>query len=260
MKSSDIIDALEKLSPPEYACEWDNVGLMVGTPEAEVKKILVALDGDDAAVDTAIRTGADMIITHHPLIFGSLKSVKTDDITGRRIISLIKNDVICYSMHTNFDVKGGMAELAAKLAGLEDCEVLEEVKDGEGLGRVGDYPTEMTVLEWAERVKQIFDIPGVMVYGDKDMPVKRIAISPGSGKDFVGYSLEKGAKLLVTGDINHHSGIDAVAEGLAIIDAGHYGTEYIFVKYIADYLRKYFSSTQGLEIVEMEKKLPYMIV
>lgn len=259
MKCSEIIEILEHLSPKKYACEWDNVGLMVGNPDADIKKILVVLDGDDPAIEKAIETGVDLIVTHHPLIFGGLKSIRTDEFNGSRIFSLIQNNINCYSMHTNFDAKGGMAELAADMIGINDCEVLEVILDGEGFGRAGSYEKEMTVREWAERVKNVFGIPQVCVYGDLDTKVERVAISPGSGKDYISASLEKNAQLLITGDINHHSGIDAVAQGLSIIDAGHYGTEHIFIKFISEYLREQFIGSD-LEIVEMDKRFPFVMV
>jgi len=257
MKCSEIIEILEQLSPKRFACDWDNVGLMVGSLDAHIKKILVTLDGDDAAIDKAIETGSNLIITHHPLIFNQIKTVTADDLTGRRIIKLIENNISLYSMHTNFDVKGGMAQLAADMIGMRDGEVLETVCEGEGLGRVGTFQELLTVRQWADKIKDIFGLPNVCVFGDLDRIVSRVAISPGSGKDFVSYAIEKEAQLFITGDINHHSGIDANAQGLEIIDAGHYGIEHIFIKFISEYLEKRLLSFQ---IVQMDKKLPFIIV
>lgn len=259
MKCSEIIEILEQLSPKRFACDWDNVGLMVGNPDAQIHKVLVTLDGDDAAIDKAVETGADLIITHHPLIFGQLKNVTANGLTGRRIIRLIENHIGLYSMHTNFDVKGGMAQLAADMIGIKEGEVLEYVCDEEGFGRVGSFEESLTVRQWAEKVKTLFGLPHVSVFGDLDRSISRVAISPGSGKDFVQCSIEKGAQLLITGDINHHSGIDANAMGLEIIDAGHYGIEHIFIKYIGEYLETFLTAHQ-VKIVQMNKKLPFEIV
>ena len=272
MKCSEIIEILEQLSPVRFACDWDNVGLMVGNPDANIKTILVTLDGDDAAIDKAIETGSDLIITHHPLIFNPIKNVTSNDLTGRRIIKLIENNVSVYSMHTNFDVKGGMAQLAADIIGIKDGEVLETVGEGEGLGRVGTFQELLTVREWADKIKELFGLPNICVFGDLDRVVSRVAISPGSGKDYVQYAIEKRAQLLITGDINHHSGIDANAQGLEIIDAGHYGIEHIFIKFISEYLETKllsFQNVQGekivlnnsnIQIVQMNKKIPFEIV
>lgn len=260
MKCSEIIEILEQLSPKKFACDWDNIGLMVGNPDAQINKILVTLDGDDAAIEKAIETGSDLIVTHHPLIFGKIKNVTTDELTGRRIIKLIQNNICVYSMHTNFDVKGGMAQLAADIIGMKDGELLEYVCDGEGLGRVGTFQELLTVRQWANKVKTLFGLPHVSVFGDLDRSVSRVAISPGSGKDYVQCAIEKGAQLLITGDINHHSGIDANAQGLEIIDAGHYGIEHIFIKYISEYLEAKLLNSQNVKIMHMKKKLPFEIV
>lgn len=260
MKCNEIMKVLEQLSPLKYACDWDNVGLMAGNPEAQISKVLVALDCDDAAIEKAVQIGADLIVTHHPLIFGDLKNVRSDELTGKRIIKLIQNNICCYAMHTNFDAKGGMAELAANIIGLENTEVLDVILEGEGFGRVGTFSELLTLRQWAERVKTLFGLPHVIVYGDLDTHPVKIAISPGSGKDYVSCAIQKGAQLLITGDMNHHGGIDAVASGLLIIDAGHYGTEHIFVEFVSNYLKKQFLNSNHIEIVQMDKKLPYVIV
>lgn len=259
MKCKDIIEILEELSPTRFASDWDNIGLMVGDKDMDVKKILIALDGDDAAIDHAIDFGVDLIVTHHPLIFKKLNKITSDELTGKRLTRLIHNNISLYSMHTNFDVKGGMAQIAADIIGIYDCDVLEQVCEGEGFGRVGSYD-DLSVRQWAERVKQIFNLPNVCVYGDLDRIVNKIAISPGSGKDFIENAVEKGAQLFITGDINHHGGIDANALGLEIIDAGHYGLEHIFIEFISKYLKEKLSKDNEISIIQMPIKMPFVII
>jgi len=260
MKCSEIIVILEQLSPKRFASDWDNIGLMVGSPDANIKKILVTLDGDDAAIDKAIETGSNLIITHHPLIFNQIKNVTTNDLTGRRIIKLVQNNISVYSMHTNFDVKGGMAQLAADMIGMKDGEVLEDICEGEGIGRIGTFGELLTVRQWADKIKDLFGLPNVCVFGDLERIVSRVAISPGSGKDYVQIAIEKGAQLFISGDINHHSGIDANAQGLEMIDAGHYGLEHIFIKFISEYLETKLLSSSNVQIVQMNEKIPFEIV
>lgn len=112
MNCNEIIGKLESLSPTAFAEDWDNIGLLVGRRDKEVETIYIALDATDEVIEEAVRVGADMLLTHHPLVFKKLDRVTTDDFIGRRVCRLIKNDVSYYAMHTNFDVMG-MADAAA---------------------------------------------------------------------------------------------------------------------------------------------------
>ncbi|MCR5655427.1 MAG: Nif3-like dinuclear metal center hexameric protein [Lachnospiraceae bacterium] len=241
MQCQDIMDQLEELSPKSFAEDWDNVGLMVGDPEKEVKTIFLALDATDEAIDEAILMGADMIVTHHPLIFKGLKSVSEDHFIGRRILKLARHNICLYSMHTNFDVMG-MADAAADELKLNGREVLAKTFEDdiatEGFGRVGNLPRAMTLKDAAEYVRDAFHVSMVRVFGNPDAPVHRAAVCPGSGGSMIEDALAAKAEVYITGDIDHHEGIDAVAQGLSIIDAGHYGIEQIFVPYMKDYLRR----------------------
>lgn len=253
MKAYEIAELMEKLSPVRYACDWDNVGMHVGRTDNEIKKILVTLDVSDEAVEKAVEIKADMIISHHPLIFKGIKKVNESDIVGRRILTMAENRINCYCMHTNFDCVGGMAELAADRIGLQDCIVLEEVCEGEGIGRVGFLSCDMTVKELCNMVKEKFSLDRVALYGNEDEIVKKVAICPGSGKDEIELALLKGAKAIITGDVSYHYGIDSVAKGINVIDAGHYGIEHIFIDKIYSYLMK---NTEDIEIVKMDLNNP----
>lgn len=124
MECKKVIEILEKQSPKSYACDWDNVGLLVGREDKEIQKIYIALDATDEVIEEAIANGADMLLTHHPMIFKGMKRVTQEDFIGRRIIRLIQNDMVYYAMHTNFDVMG-MADLAADYLEISDTRVLE---------------------------------------------------------------------------------------------------------------------------------------
>lgn len=237
MKCSEICTLIEQEYSPEYACDWDNVGLLAGRRDKEVKKILLALDATDEVVHMAVEKEADMLITHHPMIFSPVRRVTDEDMTGRRLITLIRQDISYYAMHTNYDTRG-MADLAAGLLKLDECTVLEEVRDGEGIGRVGLLPKRMTLEECAGLVKKAYDIPSVRLFGPPDTEVRLAAVCPGAGKSTMKEALRFGCDVYITGDIDHHTGIDAVDQGLCIIDAGHYGIEHIFMKDVRDYLEK----------------------
>lgn len=252
MLCSELIAALEQSYPKHVAMNWDNVGLLVGRYDKEIHKVLVTLDVTDEIIERAIKEEADMIISHHPLIFSALKQITSATLDGRRILSLAANDICCYAAHTNYDVLR-MADLAkerlklTQTVPLEDCEM-----EGKGIGMVGFLPSEMTLKECAGYVKDAFALPSVKVFGDADARIRSAAICPGSGKGMAKFALEKGAQVLITGDIDHHSGLDAVAENLMIIDAGHYGLEYIFIDDMAEML-----ASLGVKVAKAEVVFPF---
>ena len=243
MTCKEIIQILEKRWPLSYALDWDNVGLLTGREDKEVSRIFVCLDVTDETLEQAVKFGADMIISHHPLLFSAVKTITDRDFIGRRILKLIQHDISYFAMHTNFDV-AGMALLNQKSLELTECSVLMVTSgDGEqeeGIGRVGKVKHEMSLEEFAEFVKEKLNLPGVLVYGEGKKRIEKAAISGGSGKSVVRPAVCAGADVLVTGDIDYHTGIDAVALGLAVIDAGHYGTECVFIPYVSEELRTLF--------------------
>ena len=218
------------------------------------------MDATDEAIEEAIANGADMLLTHHPMIFKGMKRVTQEDFIGRRIIRLIQNDMVYYAMHTNFDVMG-MADLAADYLGISDTRVLEITSVSEtgeeGIGRYGSLKKEMTVRECCEEVKQAFSLENVKVFGDLERKVKTAAISPGSGRSVISNALQAGVDVLITGDIDHHEGIDAVAQKLTVIDAGHYGVEHIFIPYMEQYLKR---EAKELEIAVQPRTFPFQII
>lgn len=241
MLCKEIVQVIEATYPRDAAMDFDNVGLLAGRSEKEVSRVYIALDATDAIIDRAVTAGADMLITHHPLIFSPLKKVTDEDFVSRRIVKLIQNDIAYYAMHTNYDVLG-MAQLSEKILGIRDTEVLDITieKDGkpEGIGRVGELEKPMTLEECCLYIKHKLNLGSLKVFGDMQTEVSRLAISPGSGKTAVAAAVAKGADVLVTGDIGHHDGLDAVEQGLAVIDAGHYGTEYIFIEDMEHFLEE----------------------
>ena len=241
MKCKDLIAKLEELSPAIYAMDWDNSGLLVGDGEREVTKVLLSVDVTDEVVEEAIRTGADMILAHHPLIFSKISRVVATDFIGKRIIRMIEHGICCYCMHTNFDVMG-MADAAADELGLMQSEVLmvtyEDDISKEGIGRFGFLKDISTLQELAEDIKHIFALEHVTVYGDRDTKVAKAAISTGSGKSVIKYALNTDCDVIITGDIDYHTALDTIAQGLCIIDAGHFGLEKIFITYLQEYLKR----------------------
>ena len=246
MKLKEIMQMLEEMCPRSFAMSWDNVGLQVGYSDKEVRTIALALDATSEVIASAKAQGADLILTHHPLLFGGIKNVTDTDYVGKRILDLIRSDICCYSMHTNFDVLG-MADAAADLLHLSDREVLEVTYEDdisvEGIGRIGTL------------VAEVFDIGHVRYYGDPDQMLVTCAILPGSGKSEIDLAVKAGADVYITGDISHHDGIDAVEKGVAVIDAGHYGIEKIFIPYMKEYLER---EMPELRIVSCDAGAPFI--
>ncbi len=257
MKISEVTDWLEREYPSSFAEEWDNVGLLVGDDQREVKKIFLALDLTEDTLDQAVDFGADLVITHHPMIFSGLKKINNHSFTGRRILKLLSNQMAYYAMHTNYDILG-MADLSADYLELQEREVLTVTgqRDGctQGLGRVGKLSHPMKLGEFAGFVKDRLGLLEVRLYGDPERTVSKAAVCTGSGKSLMSDVLASGAEVYVTGDVDHHTGIDAIADGLAVIDAGHYGTEYIFVEAMKKKLGEVFGE---LEVQGAEVRFPY---
>jgi len=256
MKAYEIIRAIDDIVPRDKAEAWDNPGHLAGDKNWRCEHVLVALDLTDDVVDHAVQIGADFILTHHPLIFSPVKSITADDFITRRIVVLLSHKINYMAAHTNHDVvrMGNLAGEMMGLKGMEPLDVITEI-DGEpaGIGVVGNIDS-MTVAEFAEDVKATFDLENVRVYGEKNMRISRVAICPGSGKSAIDCAVEKDADILLTGDIGHHDGIDAVAKGLIIMDAGHAGLEHIFVSDMAAELADRFPK---LRITAYEGSNPF---
>ena len=263
MLCQEIIEELEAHYPRSCAMDWDNVGLLVGRRTKDVHRIYTAVDATDEVIEAAVEAKADMLVTHHPMIFSGMKRITEDDFIGRRVLRLIQNDIAYYAMHTNYDVMG-MAELSGEVLGLKDAEVLdvtcaESPLDGspQGIGRVADLEDPISLRECCELVKAKYELDAVKVFGNPDTEIRRVAISPGAGKSMLSAALAAHADVLITGDIDHHTGIDAAAQGLMIIDGGHYGIEKIFVPDVAAYLRE---KCPDIEVIEAPVCNPFQIV
>ena len=265
MECQKIMACLERLSPRQYACDWDNVGLLVGRKDKEVNKIIIALDATHDVITKAVAEQVDMLITHHPMIFSSVKQINDDNFIKEKVLMLAEHGICYYAMHTNFDIVGGMAELASspQYLNLTDATPIScEPGQTEGLGRYGKLPKPMTATEVAQYVKERFEIPFVMLYQSLDKAEKKfdkIAVLPGSGKSEMKQVKRDGYELYLTGDYTHHEGLDAVDMGMTVLDATHYGLEHIFIHFIHEYLEKEFG-TDAFSIIEADTGMPVRII
>ena len=261
MKVKEIIAVIEKDIPKSAAEEWDNVGLLVGDMEQEVSSVYIALDNTDEVIDSAIESGAQLILTHHPMIFSGIKRVTKDDFIGRRIITMVEHHISYYAMHTNYDALR-MAKLSVQILGEAPIEPLSVTGNDEaghlyGIGQIFELRKPVSLKELSQNVKKEYDLPDVRVFGESEMKVQKIAICPGAGKSLLKDALGKGVDCYITGDIGHHDGIDAFAEGMAIIDAGHYGIEHIYIEDMAKYMME---KCPDLHIQTAKIKHPFFVV
>ena len=221
MTVKELYAALSEKIPASLSEEWDNDGLSVcADPDKTVGRVLFALDLTDAVARYAAKTHADVIITHHPLIFAPLASLTTDDPIARRALYLARKGICAMSFHTRLDrLHGGVNDtLAAKLH-LADISVLGE---GEAsLGRIGTLPAEMSLAEFAAYVKRALGVPFVTVH-DASRTVSRIALVGGEGKDFISAAILAGADTYLSGRLGYHA---MQASPINLMEAGHYYTE-----------------------------------
>lgn len=233
LKVKDIIRIMEKYAPPKLKEDYDNVGLMVGDREAEVTSILIALDGTLDVIEEAKSKECNFILTHHPILFLKPKTITTDTLLGKKIITLIKNDINLYSSHTNLDsVENGINDLATKILGydkftiLEDSKVLGYNNGKNGIGRIIKLKEPITLKELCLKMKENFNIPFLRYTGNLNKEIKTISLINGSGQDYFGLSKAKGADCIITGDTTYHYISDTKEEGVSVIDAGHFATEW----------------------------------
>lgn len=260
MKSSILIQRLDMLAPPEYAESWDNPGLLVGNSSRDIHKVYIALDADGAAVERAVACGCDMILTHHPLLFTAIKSIRDEDFIGHRLMMMIENKINYFAMHTNFDV-AVMADLAADRLQLQNrlpLAMARETENGlKGIGTSGELLQEMTFAELAEKVKQVFELPQVRCYGDPKRLITKVSMCPGSGKGMDADVINADSQAFITGDVDHHYGIDCVEKGICVIDAGHHGLEHIFVPFMEQWFKQ---NCPEVETVTDRNQSPFFVI
>lgn len=254
VKVQQVLEILEQIAPPELACSWDNVGLLVdaGRP---VTSIMTALDITADVVRDAAESGCELIVSHHPVIFDPLRRVTAEDVPAM----LLQNGISAICMHTNLDAAaGGVNEVLADIFGVQDPEPFAG-----GCGRVGSIEP-ITVPQLARKAQQELAArcnapdagPAVQVkFADTGKPVQRLAVISGAGGSLFEEALAVGADCLLTGEANHHHACDAKRLGLSLIAAGHYATEFPVTAAVAEKLR---AALLGVEVlVSTANKDPY---
>ncbi|MCI9514178.1 MAG: Nif3-like dinuclear metal center hexameric protein [Oscillospiraceae bacterium] len=217
----EIEHFLYALAPRPLVQSWDNVGLLVGRPDREVKRILVSLDVTEAVAEEAQRWGAELIVAHHPVIFGGVKSLTDRDPAGRTLLYLVEHGLAAICMHTNLDAAaGGVNDLLAGALGLVDAAPVVE----NGIERVGTLPNSLPLPDFLARIKEALRPNGIR-FVDGGRPVHCVAVGGGACGDFFPRAAALGCDTFVTADVKYHQFLDAQALGLSLIDAGHFPTE-----------------------------------
>lgn len=242
----EIYEFLNEKFPIELACDFDNPGLLIGDPCSEVKKSLVVLDCDIYAVKNAVLNGCELIITHHPIIFGGLKNILADCVQ----YELIKNGISVISMHTNLDVgNGGVNDCLCKALGLNG---VSSVTASNGfLLRMGTV-SPISADGLAEKIKK--SLGGCVKYTDCGKRIERVLVCSGSGGEFSDDALRLNCDALITADVKHNVFIDSSNAGLSVFDAGHFNTEDTVIEPLKDMLAEHFTDTEFISSHHSEIK------
>ena len=216
---AQVLGLVNGIAPFELAEEWDNVGLLAGRPDTGVDAVLCALDLNLSVLDEARRRGAQLIVTHHPILFRGRRNLAETDPEGRLLCALVRSGIAMIAAHTNFDnASPGVNDALASALGLADVQPLA---NGMRIGTVEQTDFGM----FANRTRSVLGGP-VRRYGDPARKISRVAVLGGAGEDFAPLAIEAGADVYVTGEMAYHKALDAADAGLCVLEAGHAATEY----------------------------------
>ncbi|MDD6154277.1 MAG: Nif3-like dinuclear metal center hexameric protein [Eubacteriales bacterium] len=236
MQKKKFISIIESICPSDTQEDWDNTGVQINTEFPEVNRVLVSLEINDDVIDEAIEKQADMIVTHHPLIFHPLKRIDSGDVTGHYVERLVKAGISVFSTHTSFDkMDGGNNDYLGRVLGLTE---IEKFDNGNEFCRKGVTPFEITFADLMDKTAAALDVEKRLfkATGDPARTITTVGWCTGAGGEFIEEAADEGLDLYITGDLKYHDAQLAKALGICVLDAGHYGTEKIFVDNMADYL------------------------
>ncbi len=248
----DILTFMETVAPRYMQYEWDNTGMLCGSRGKTVRKILVALDPFEEVCREAAEVGADLLITHHPLIFSAPKAINDETDMGRAIMVLIQNGITAVNAHTNLDcAPDGVNDTLAAVLELSNIEIIDPKGDAikYGLLRMGTVPSQ-PLESFLPLVKERLGCQGLR-YVDGGKPVHKVAVGGGSCGSDLPDAINAGCDTFVTSDVKYNQFHDAKAAGINLIDAGHFHTENPVCAVLAEKLRRAFPDTEIL----LSKKL-----
>ena len=251
---------MEEWAPAKWAIEGDNVGLHVGDRARPVSRVLTTLDLSEMVLREAVQGRFDFVVAHHPLIsrhVPTINSITTDDVLGKKIMTLISNGIGFFCAHTNLDMaEGGVNDLLFDLLGLTNRELLSEPKmpDYPSLGAIGylDQPMELAV--YADYIGKALGSETVRYVGEKGQMIRKVGMCCGNGTSLTQYALAKKCDLFITGDIGYHLAMMAIENNMALIDATHYATEIPIARAIANYLKN-AADQHGFDLTVQETRV-----
>lgn len=223
-----LVNQFEQFAPKSIAMGKDPVGLHFGNLDQPVKKVMVTLDVRPEVIEEAVEQSVNFIFSHHPPIFKAIKSFNTEDPQIKMYENIIKHDITIYAAHTNLDVaEGGMNDWLADALNLQNVEPLTITQDDEngtyGLGRIGNLNDPISLEDFFDTIKSTFQVEHLRyISNDVKQTINRVAVLGGDGGDSYTEALDKGADVLVTGDVYYHTAHDMLAAGLSVIDPGHH--------------------------------------
>lgn len=257
-----VLTVLEEMFPAETAQSWDRVGLVTGDPEQPVRRIHAAVDPTLEVIDEAREAGADLLITHHPLLLRGVHSVATTSAKGASVTSLIVGDIALYVAHTNADVaEPGVNTALATACGLSVTEPLT-LEEGRAMGLVGDLEAPMPLTDFATRLSAALPSApgGIRVSGPADGTVRRVALLGGAGDGLMDAARGSGADVYVTSDLRHHPALEAREESRAgggtpfLIDAGHWASESLWLEGMLTNVRESLAR-DGHDVIGLETQV-----
>ncbi len=260
MHISELLTGINQFAPFALAEEWDNVGLLLGSPDREVNSVLLGLDPSLPLLKEAISRGADTLITHHPLIFRPLSSVTLTTPVGVFLECALANSINVIACHTNFDSAAeGVSDALAACLQLENVKPLHRTvysgMENTGHGRIGTFSSPLSSAEFLQRVCEVLGVQGVMTAGTLPEKIETVALCGGSGSDLAEEALNQQADVYLTAEIKHSTARWAEDSGFCVIDGTHYGTEQPAVALLAEKLEN-LNRTSGwnLEILQTESE------
>lgn len=271
----EIIALMETIAPPRLAEGWDNSGFQLGRRDWPVRRILTALDPSPEVIEDAIRQKADLLITHHPLLFAALKSIDLDTPTGSIIGKALRHQLSIYAAHTNLDsVADGLNDMLAgrleltNITALQPCLIPSGADRGmaperpQGLGRCGELAETTTLKAFAADIKKRLSLDYLTMIGNPELPIRRVAVCTGSGSSLLEAFYASEAQVYVSGDFRYHDARTAEANRVGLIDIGHFASEHLMVAALESRL-KTECEANGFQVIihacDIEKN-PFVIL